>query len=134
MFSKIEKNFYEPARLKLIRDRLDAVADSSNEYITSILEKFGPEDGGFLSNKAVTTYFMREPSREVGRLFGKLLDDVPGLDGVRIIEASGKSVQYSSYKNDSRNASFSQSFISSSSSNVNPSRTYVLKKRSKPGL
>ena len=95
MFSKIEKNFYEPARLKLIRDRLDVVADSSNEYITSILEKFGPEDGGFLSNKAVTTYFMREPSREVGRLFGKLLDDVPGLDGVCF---AGKSWIYVYYK------------------------------------
>ena len=119
MFSKIEKNFYEPARLKLIRDRLDAVADSSNEYITSILEKFGPEDGGFLSNKAVTTYFMREPSREVGRLFGKLLDDVPGLDGVRIIESSGKSVQYSSYKNDSRNDHGNKTY-----SNYNELRTY----------
>ena len=119
MFSKIEKNFYEPARLKLIRDRLDVVADSSNEYITSILEKFGPEDGGFLSNKAVTTYFMREPSREVGRLFGKLLDDVPGLDGVRIIEASGKSVQYSSYKNDSRNDHGNKTY-----SNYNELRTY----------
>ena len=119
MFSKIEKNFYEPARLKLIRDRIDAVADSSNEYITSILEKFGPEDGGFLSNKAVTTYFMREPSREVGRLFGKLLDDVPGLDGVRIIEASGKSVQYSSYKNDSRNDHGNKTY-----SNYNELRTY----------
>ena len=119
MFSKIEKNFYEPARLKLIRDRLDVVADSSNEYITSILEKFGPEDGGFLSNKAVTTYFMREPSREVGRLFGKLLDDVPGLDGVRIIESSGKSVQYSSYKNDSRNDHGNKTY-----SNYNELRTY----------
>ena len=119
MFSKIEKNFYEPARLKLIRDRLDVVADSSNEYITSILEKFGPEDGGFLSNKAVTTYFMREPSREVGRLFGKLLDDVPGLDGVRIIEVSGKSVQYSSYKNDSRNDHGNKTY-----SNYNELRTY----------
>ena len=119
MFSKIEKNFYEPARLKLIRDRLDVVADSSNEYITRILEKFGPEDGGFLSNKAVTTYFMREPSREVGRLFGKLLDDVPGLDGVRIIEASGKSVQYSSYKNDSRNDHGNKTY-----SNYNELRTY----------
>ena len=119
MFSKIEKNFYEPARLNLIRDRLDVVADSSNEYITSILEKFGPEDGGFLSNKAVTTYFMREPSREVGRLFGKLLDDVPGLDGVRIIESSGKSVQYSSYKNDSRNDHGNKTY-----SNYNELRTY----------
>ena len=119
MFSKIEKNFYEPARLKLIRDQLDVVADSSNEYITSILEKFGPEDGGFLSNKAVTTYFMREPSREVGRLFGKLLDDVPGLDGVRIIESSGKSVQYSSYKNDSRNDHGNKTY-----SNYNELRTY----------
>ena len=119
MFSKIEKNFYEPARLKLIRDRLDVVADSSNEYITSILEKFGPEDGGFLSSKAVTTYFMREPSREVGRLFGKLLDDVPGLDGVRIIESSGKSVQYSSYKNDSRNDHGNKTY-----SNYNELRTY----------
>ena len=95
------------------------MADSSNEYITSILEKFGPEDGGFLSNKAVTTYFMREPSREVGRLFGKLLDDVPGLDGVRIIESSGKSVQYSSYKNDSRNDHGNKTY-----SNYNELRTY----------
>ena len=53
MFSKVEKNFYEPARLKLIRDRLDVVADNSNEYIDNILSKFGPEEGGFLSNKAV---------------------------------------------------------------------------------
>ena len=103
MFSKIEKNFYEPARLSAIRTKLDAVAEYSNEYINNILQKIGPDEGGFLANEAASSYFEREPSREVGRLFGKLLDELPSLEGLRVVERTGKRVQYSSFKNDSRN-------------------------------
>lgn len=103
MFSKIEKNFYEPARLSAIRTKLDSVAEYSNEYINNILQKIGPDEGGFLANEAASSYFEREPSREVGRLFGKLLDEVPALEGLRVVERTGKRVQYSSFKNDSRN-------------------------------
>ncbi len=103
MFSKIEKNFYEPARLSAIRAKLDAVAEYSNEYINNILQKIGPDEGGFLANEAASSYFEREPSREVGRLFGKLLDELPSLEGLRVVERTGKRVQYSSFKNDSRN-------------------------------
>lgn len=103
MFSKIEKNFYEPARLSAIRTKLDAVAEYSNEYINNILKKIGPDEGGFLANEAASSYFEREPSREVGRLFGKLLDELPSLEGLRVVERTGKRVQYSSFKNDSRN-------------------------------
>lgn len=103
MFSKVEKNFYEPARLAAIRNKLDSVAEYSNEYISNILRKTGTDEGGFLSNDAVATYFAREPSREAGRLFGKLLDEVPAIDGLRVVERNGKSIQYSSFKNDSKN-------------------------------
>lgn len=103
MFSKIEKNFYEPARLSAIRTKLDDVAEYSNEYINNILKKIGPDEGGFLANEAASSYFEREPSREVGRLFGKLLDELPSLEGLRVVERTGKRVQYSSFKNDSRN-------------------------------
>ena len=103
MFSKIEKNFYEPARLSAIRTKLDSVAEYSNEYINNILKKIGPDEGGFLANEAASSYFEREPSREVGRLFGKLLDELPSLEGLRVVERTGKRVQYSSFKNDSRN-------------------------------
>ncbi len=102
MFAKIEKNFYEPAVLKSIRDHLDAVAEAGNEYILQILEQLGAEKNGFLSHDSVLTYFNNEPSKEVGRRFSRLLEDVPALDGMRIVENGGKSVQFSSYKDDSR--------------------------------
>ena len=111
MFAKIEKNFYEPARLKTIQDKLDSVAEISNEYISNILEKIGPEKG-FMSAEAVSSYFEREPSREVGRLLGKLFDDLKGLDGLRVVEQEGKRLQFSSYRNDSKNIKGNKSYFS----------------------
>ena len=111
MFAKIEKNFYEPARLKTIQDKLDSVAEISNEYISNILEKIGPEKG-FMSAEAVSSYFEREPSREVGRLLGKLFDDLKGLDGLRVVEQEGKRLQFSSFRNDSKNIKGNKSYFS----------------------
>ena len=119
MFSKIEKNFYEPACLKTIQDRLDSVAEISNEYISNILEKTGPEEG-FMSVEAVSSYFEREPSREVGRLLGKLFDDLKGLDGLRVVDQEGKRLQFSSYRNDSKNIKGNKTYF-----NYNELRTYT---------
>ena len=37
LFASVERQFYEPARLKVINEKLDSVADCSNEYIQNLL-------------------------------------------------------------------------------------------------
>ncbi len=118
MFSKIEKSFYEPARLKTISDKLDQVAERSNEYMSNILNKTGPESG-FISEESVSSYFEREPSREAGRLLGKLFDELPGLDGVRVVDQAGKRLQFSSYRNDYRTIKGTKTYF-----NYDELRTY----------
>ena len=118
MFSKIEKSFYEPARLKTISDKLDQVAERSNEYMSNILNKIGPESG-FISEEPVSSYFEREPSKEAGRLLGRLFDELPGLDGVRVVDQAGKRLQFSSYRNDYRTIKGTKTYF-----NYDELRTY----------
>ena len=118
MFSKIEKSFYDPARLKTISDKLDQVAERSNEYMSNILNKIGPESG-FISEEPVSSYFEREPSKEAGRLLGRLFDELPGLDGVRVVDQAGKRLQFSSYRNDYRTIKGTKTYF-----NYDELRTY----------
>ena len=118
MFSKIEKSFYEPARLKTISDKLDQVAERSNEYMSNILNNIGPESG-FFSEEPVSSYFEREPSKEAGRLLGRLFDELPGLDGVRVVDQAGKRLQFSSYRNDYRTIKGTKTYF-----NYDELRTY----------
>ena len=100
LFASVEQQFYEPARLKVINEKLDSVAGYSNEYIQNLLNIFGAENDGFLSHESVLSFAGQNPSAEALRLFESLKENCPGLEGFRIVDAAGKRVFYSSFRND----------------------------------
>ncbi len=100
LFASVERQFYEPARLKVINEKLDSVAGYSNEYIQNLLDLFGAEKDGFLSHESVLSFAGQNPSGEALRLFESLKANCPGLEGFRIVDSAGKRVFYSSFRND----------------------------------
>lgn len=100
LFASVERQFYEPARLKVINEKLDSVADCSNEYIQNLLNIFGAEKDGFLSHESVLSFAGQNPSAEALRLFESLKENCSGLEGFRIVDSAGKRVFYSSFRSD----------------------------------
>lgn len=100
LFASVERQFYEPARLKVINEKLDSVADCSNEYIQNLLNIFGAEKDGFLSHESVLSFAGQNPSAEALRLFESLKENCAGLEGFRIVDSDGKRVFYSSFRSD----------------------------------
>lgn len=100
LFASVERQFYEPARLKVINEKLDSVADCSNEYIQNLLNIFGAEKDGFLSHESVLSFAGQNPSAEALRLFESLKENCAGLEGFRIVDSAGKRVFYSSFRSD----------------------------------
>lgn len=100
LFASVERQFYEPARLKVINEKLDSVADCSNEYIQNLLNIFGAEKDGFLSHESVLSFAGQNPSAEAQRLFESLKENCVGLEGFRIVDSAGKRVFYSSFRSD----------------------------------
>ena len=100
LFASVERQFYEPARLKVINEKLDLVADCSNEYIQNLLNIFGAEKDGFLSHESVLSFAGQNPSAEALRLFESLKENCAGLEGFRIVGSAGKRVFYSSFRSD----------------------------------
>lgn len=100
LFASVERQFYEPARLKVINEKLDSVADCSNEYIQNLLNIFGAEKDGFLSHESVLSFAGQNPSAEALRLFESLKENCAGLEGFRIVDSAGKRVFYSSFRTD----------------------------------
>lgn len=100
IFASVERQFYEPARLKVINEKLDSVADCSNEYIQNLLNIFGAEKDGFLSHESVLSFAGQNPSAEALRLFESLKENCAGLEGFRIVDSAGKRVFYSSFRSD----------------------------------
>lgn len=100
LFASVERQFYEPARLKVINEKLDSVADCSNEYIQNLLNIFGAEKDGFLSHESVLSFAGQNPSAEALRLFESLKENCVGLEGFRIVDSAGKRVFYSSFRSD----------------------------------
>lgn len=100
LFASVERQFYEPARLKVINEKLDSVADCSNEYIQNLLNIFSAEKDGFLSHESVLSFAGQNPSAEALRLFESLKENCAGLEGFRIVDSAGKRVFYSSFRSD----------------------------------
>ena len=102
MFSSIEKSFYEPAKIKAVRSSLDQIAVCSNEYISSLLKATGHSYGGFMSEADAGTFVSQKPSDKIIKSWYSLQERFPELEGIRVIDASGRRIHYSSFKSDSK--------------------------------
>ena len=102
LFSPIEKRFYEPAQVQQFRSELNEVASAGNQYFSSLLAAFDSDDGGFLNDESVLTFLSVSPSDEVLHRFAVLSEAHRGLEGIRVVDASGRRVHFSSFRNDYR--------------------------------
>ena len=102
LLSSVEKTFYEPAKLKVIRAKLEATADYGNEYIENLLFHFTDSASGFLSQPSVASFAGQETSDDAVAAVYKLMESVPALSGIRIVDSEGRRVYYSYFKTDSR--------------------------------
>ena len=103
VFSKIENSLYEPARINVIRKKLDSVSNCSNAYISNILTLLSPEsEKGYLSNEALVSLLQKEPSEEALRAYETLCSGTEAIQGIRLVDQNGKRLHYSTFKNDSR--------------------------------
>ncbi|MFA6856579.1 MAG: hypothetical protein WCR31_05160, partial [Treponema sp.] len=104
LFSQIEARFYEPAKVAGIRKQLDTVSESSETYIKTLLDRFGTGTGSYVSNKAVSSYLSSVPAdtdvQQRTKVTGTLFSETPGLDGIRLIDANGRNVHFSTYSAD----------------------------------
>ena len=104
LLSKIEARFYEPAKIADIRKQLDSVAECSETYINTLLEQFDTGENAYLSDRSIASYALSFPSdsdvQQRTRRTAALFSEVSGLDGIRLIDANGRSVHFSTYPSD----------------------------------
>lgn len=104
LFSKIEARFYEPAKIADIRKQLDSVAECSETYINTLLEQFDTGENAYLSDRSIASYALTSPTdsdvQQRTRRTAALFSEVSGLDGIRLVDANGRSVHFSTYPSD----------------------------------
>ena len=104
LFSKIEARFYEPAKIADIRKQLDSVAEYGDTYINTLLEQIDSGENAYLSDRSVSSYALTSPSdsdvQQRARRTAALFSEASGLNGIRLIDANGRSVHFSTYSSD----------------------------------
>lgn len=100
----IQTKYYAQAKIQDEQDKLDNLAKNYNDYILDILAKIYTQKESYLSNEAVKTYSIQNPTEkdEVTRrnLTNQLFDEIVGFEGIRLIEKSKRAVHYSSFNAD----------------------------------
>ncbi len=104
LMTKIETNFYASAKVSEKENEIEKISNATDLYITNILNKVAFNEDAYLKNDAVRTFTIQNPSEkdeaERRKYTLKLLDELPDLDGMRLIEDNGRNVHYSTYEED----------------------------------
>ena len=102
LFDVIESNFRSPAVVRGIESSLTKAADAESGYHSSNLARFG----SVLSQDAVRRSFLPNLSAQDAfdraNLLGKLQEETAGLSGLRLIDANGKRLHFSTIPGDIR--------------------------------
>ncbi|WP_141607012.1 cache domain-containing protein [Treponema saccharophilum] len=108
LFGFIEVRFYQPMITGDIERRLGRISEAQDRYIESLFKRFE----SFASDEAVRSYASQRPSddfargREAAR--AALMMDTRALKGIRIIDAAGINIHYSSFPSDLMSSSESE--------------------------
>lgn len=104
LFSQIEARFYEPSKVAVIRKQLDAVSESNETYIKTLLDRFGTGAASYVRTEVVSSYLAQTPAdadvQQRTKVTGTLFSETPGLDGIRLVDANGRNVHFSTYPAD----------------------------------
>lgn len=100
LFSVVETRFYQNAIVRDVNGKLADVSAFLEQYINDAQKNFAP----LAENPSVKSSFTFDQSDEniKGRedAFGALMNAVPALSGVRIIDKNGKRIHYSTFTHD----------------------------------
>lgn len=101
LMSTIETKFYAQSKITQKQEQLEKLTESCDTYISNILKKIQTNGDSYLNSAAVKSYAAQNPSEkdEIDRrnLTSALFDSFEGLEGIRLIENSGRSIHFSSY-------------------------------------
>ena len=104
LFSAIDARFYEPAKISGIKQRLESLSSSCDEYISALNERFALGESAFLKNAPAMSFVEAKPSESDvlarGELLGELRSSTPGLLGFRVLDKNQNSIHYSSFRSD----------------------------------
>ena len=104
LMQHLETKFYSSAKISEKQQYVDKIAKSSESYISNILTKIETGDTAYLKQEAVKSYIEQNPSEkaEIDRrnLTTKLIEDIPSLTGIRLIDINGRNIHYSSFEKD----------------------------------
>ena len=104
LMSKIETKFYAQSKIAQKQSQVDKLSQSCNSYIQNIFSKVQTGDDAYLKSPSVKSFVEQNPSEkdEIDRrnLTIKLLDDLDGLEGIRLLENNGRNIHYSTYDSD----------------------------------
>ena len=104
LMQHLETKFYSSAKISEKQQYVDKIAKSSESYISNILTKIETGDNAYLKHEAVKSYIEQNPSEkaEIDRrnLTTKLIEDIPSLTGIRLIDINGRNIHYSSFEKD----------------------------------
>mgnify|MGYP003292008271 CR=1 FL=1 len=102
--AKIETKFYAQSKISEKQQQLEKLSKSTESYISNILEKVETGSDSYLNNTAIKTFVTQNPSEkdEVDRRnrTSRLIDDLEGLEGMRLIENNGRNIHYSTFDSD----------------------------------
>ena len=104
LMQHLETKFYSSAKISEKQQYVDKIAKSSESYISNILTKIETGDNAYLKQESVKSYIEQNPSEkaEIDRrnLTTKLIEDIPSLTGIRLIDINGRNIHYSSFEKD----------------------------------
>ena len=104
LMQHLETKFYSSAKISEKQQYVDKIAKSSESYISNILTKIETGDTAYLKQEAIKSYIEQNPSEkaEIDRrnLTTKLIEDIPSLTGIRLIDINGRNIHYSSFEKD----------------------------------
>ncbi|MCR5699310.1 MAG: cache domain-containing protein, partial [Treponemataceae bacterium] len=100
LFSLFETKFYQGNVISSMKNQLDVVSKSFDEYASgyeTLFSNFASLDSVKKSSEqSLDSYQIKERAD----FAGKLISENPGFEGIRIIDSQGKKVHYSTYETD----------------------------------
>ncbi|MBP7264542.1 MAG: hypothetical protein KBB32_10215, partial [Spirochaetia bacterium] len=100
VFSVVETRFFDARVRSGVEDALESLARSADTYHSVNLERFGAVLAkdyvarSFLPNQGAEDLFQRTAA------FGRLVEETPGLEGVRFLDTDGKRLHFSTFPGD----------------------------------
>lgn len=98
----VEVNYYRPHVIENIDNRLEKIGKAFDSYSDSLIKEFAD----YSDNPTIASYTERQPLdsavKDRVNFTGILMERVPALEGLRLIEKEGRKIHFSTYRSDIR--------------------------------